>query len=483
MKKIYSYILLSLLVIGIISCGENEDFSKKHELTDDEIAEIARQDSIKIAEKERINANLVLNYEVEVTISATQYAGAPVAIEVEKIATLFGISVEDLLAGIAEESGAPEIKGFAIDFSTRADYANSSNTNSTWGHWWDANGDVINWGEGAMVAAEFNPETGDFNVAQFPGRLVEGQTIKVIEALKYNDLRVAVVITVKAVAPQVIVASVVSTQNLTLNTTPKSAYDAEPLKFDLGDVLSSLGVSSMDEVNFIGVNQDGTYNQEPVTGKGYWYDMNGYVGSWGDDASVYTNYGDFEEDEISIGQFPDRLTAGLTLNLKYGFIANNKIVMLNITINIVGYQDPETPPTGEPENLTLDVELSKVYSDDYASVKFDIKETMRNAFKMTTYQIFQAVNSGSLKLYQGEVSSTDPAYTADVPGYWLTTEGIAAGWGESVVWCSVGRSETELFLYGGNHPGNATSGMVVKTTLIATCNGGSVTFNLTFSVN
>lgn len=485
MKKIKIYFILSMLIAGFFACKDNEDFSMLHELTDDEIAEIARQDSIEKAQKEYINADLILDYSIDILVSGSLYDGGPLAIEIDKIAELFGISEAELLAGIAGEGGAPEIKGFAIDSTTHLDVGSATTTGAPWGHWWGANGNVTEWASDqnlAMTFCEFDTESGEFYIGQFPGRLVEGQTIEVMEALKYNDIRVVVRIKVNATAPGKLNATVVSTQDLSINVTPKSVYDADALKFDVDKALSDLGVNSMDDVSFVGVNADGSYNQEAVTGKGFWYDMNGFVGSWGDDASVYTNYGDFGADEISIGQYPDHLSADQEIVIKYGMLAGNKIVMLNITITITGYVDPETAPEGDPEALTIDVELTKPYSDDYASVTFDIKETLRNAFKMTTYQIHEAINAGELKLYQGEVSETDPAYSADAPGYWLKADGTAGEWAESLVWSSIGHSETDLYIFGGNHPANAVAGDVVTTTYIATLNGGSATINITFTI-
>lgn len=40
------------------------------------------------------------------------------------------------------------------------------------------------------VFTEFNAEEGIMTVGQYPGKLAEGQTIKVIDALKYQDKRV-----------------------------------------------------------------------------------------------------------------------------------------------------------------------------------------------------------------------------------------------------------------------------------------------------
>jgi len=186
MKKLYSYILSALLMMGLFSCGDNEDFSSLHLLTTDEEAEIHRQDSILEAQKNNINANLILKYDAPITISNTLYDGVKVPIEINKIAELFGLTEEQVLLGIAGESGAPEVKGFAIEWSTRADVGTATNTNSTWGHWWDKDGNTTKWGETAMVFAEFDTENKEFNVGQYPGHLVAGDTIKFIEALKYN---------------------------------------------------------------------------------------------------------------------------------------------------------------------------------------------------------------------------------------------------------------------------------------------------------
>lgn len=484
MKKLNIIItLLSFVMTGFISCSDNMDFSSLHNLTDAERAELARQDSIREAQLTGVNAHLALKYTANITISKSSYDGAQVAISMDSIAQVFGITVEQLAAGIAGEPGAPEIKGFAIQGSTHEDVGTATNTNSPWGHWWDTNGDITTWGETAMTFAEFDPETGVFFVGQYPGHLTDGQTIKIIEALKYNDKRVAVIITVNAKAAGEITASVVRTQELNIDVVAKSNYDADSLEFNLTQALSDLGISSLNDAKYIAVNSDGSYAQEATAPpSGFWYDMDGFAGTWGDDASVYTSYGDFADNKIGIGQYPGHLKGGDKITINYGFLANNKIVMLKININVEAYQDPETQPTGDPKAVNETVVLSKAYTNDYATIKFDVKDILRDAFKKTTFQIHQAIMSGELKLYQGEVTETAPTYTADVPGYWLNSAGAAGGWAEGLVWCSLGHSETELYLYGGNHPDNGVAGSSVVTKLIATYNGGSVTFNITFNV-
>ena len=60
----------------------------------------------------------------------------------------------------------------------------------------------------------------------------------------------------------------------------------------------------------------------------------------------------------------------------------------------------------------------------------------------------------------------------------------AIGWERMVRQQSMGTSETELYLYGGNHPENVdpAHGTTIATKYIITCNGGKVIVNLCFEI-
>ena len=488
MKKIFKYIpACAFMLTMMASCGDNENFSKEHILTNDELKELARQDSILEAQKNQINADLILEYTANITISSNLYDGTFVEIDTDKIAELFDVSVDDLLNGIAGTGGA-DVKGFAIEWSTRQDNGKSSTTNSPWGHWWDANGNVTQWGDNAMVFAEFDPESKGFAVGQFPGHLVAGQQIKFIEALRCNDRRAAVVFTVNAVVPGDISASVVSTQKITVETYPKFEDTHFPVQFDLTKALSDLGVESMSDVKFLGVKADGSYNQE-ASGNGFWYDMDGYAEGFSNSASMYTVYGNstgYDADYFGIGQYPGNLNVGKSINIKYALFSEktNKIVMLDIDVNVGEYDDPEQAPAGDPEVMEIDVKLTKPYDTSYSIVTYDMQEALKNAFKMTTYEIQRAVFYDELKIYVSEEKEEEPSYTADVPGYWLNEEGLPCTWGSgSIIWVSLGVSESDLYLYGGNHPGDCSpEGQTVAAKYIITCNGGKVTVNLEYEI-
>ena len=496
MKKLSIIIGCMLMVLTstmITSCGDNKDFWGAHILTDDEIAEMKRQDSIKEAQRNTINADLVLEYTAEVTISATSYDGVSVPIDCDKIAELFGISKDDLLASLGndEVGTAKDVVGFAIEGTTHADNMTMTNTGAAWGHWWDADGNVINWGDGAMTFAEFDPWEGAFNVGQFPGRLTDGQTIKFIEGLKYQDKRAAVVITLVAKGLEEVKASVVSTQKLSLETPPNDTYAAiEVPGFDAAKVLSDLGVASFDEVAWVATNADGSYAQEySADAPGFWYDKEGFAGAWGDNASVFTHF-DAESQTVLIGQMPEQMPEGSEVTVMFGALANNKIAMVEIHVKTVAYQDPETAPEGTPESMEKNITITKPFDADWGSTdELDVKEELRQAFKMTTYQIFKAIKDGSLKMWVKEIGANanedgSPAYTGEAPGYWLDGNGDAVSFGEtSVAYVFLGYSETSLNIYGGNHPENCSpTGQTIKTKYIIECNGVTVTYNITFDI-
>ena len=505
MKKIFLYVVMCVTTLGFMaSCGDNEDVSAPHVLTDDEIAEIARQEEEESIARTKWDVAKMWEYETSFFVSANAYDGALVEIDTVEIAEYLGLTPEQLRKGIYnmrsgewgaydDDATAPKLTGFCINASTRQDDMTAYNTNGCWGHWWDENGDVTSWGDNARVFAEYDVEAGAFNVGQMPGLLVAGQDYTFVECIKYQDTRIGVMITVHAEGREEVKAEVVAEEDLTIEVNPRSDYTADILTFDHTKVLEALGVSSMSEVAIIGTKEDGTYAQEYTAGVGYWYNANGFVDAYENGSFFIEYYGtdaanvaDFPDDEFTfyVGQMPNLLEGGFTTTAQIGFLANGKIALFNVTVNVLEYEDPETAPEGDPTTDTvIDVVIDKAWDNTYSNVKFDVKDVLREAFKMTTYQIHKAKNSGDLKIYIDEVSEEEPSYTSDVPGYWLDAEGKSVGWGEtSLVFACLGSNETELWLYAGNHPESCVPNTTVTTKYLICCNGGMVTANITVNV-
>lgn len=505
MKRLIYISVLFVLFAGLTGCGDNTDFSNLHVLTDDEIAEMKRQDSIANAQKEKINADLILEYTVKIPISALNYDGAELLIDTVKIAEKFGITTEQLRKGIynmrstewgiyGDDASAPKLTGFCIEGTTHNDNMTAYNTNSCWGHWWDKDGNVTVWGDNARVFAEYDPDGGFFNIGQMPGKLEEGKSIKFIECLKYQDIRIAVVITAVPEKQGEVTAQIVNTQELEIEMYPNNEYVTKPLDFDLDKTKSDLGISSVSDAKFVALNADGSFAQEYTADpNGFYYDKEGYAGSWGDEASVFVTHpysgGDeeAEENQVAIGQMPGAMSVDDEITVQFGIMANDKIEMLNITVKIIAYQDPETAPTGDPEERSIDKEIDITYSSEGFDTSIDVKETLREAFKMTTYQLYTANLDEKIKMYLGEVTAEDPTYTASAPGYWINAEGKSTNWGskEDVVYVQLYMNETTIELSVGINPDNCDpSGSEIPVKLILTCadNTGKVTVNLTIKI-
>lgn len=500
MKRIYFIYLLPVLMTvfsaALTSCGDNDDFSKLHVLTDEEIRQMEIQDSILKANLLKINADLVEDYTVQ-AYPASQWDAKALVIDFTGAAEVFGLTPEEVVAGINQAPGAPAITGFAIQGTTHEDYNVATNTNNVWGHWWRYDGDVCavynedasrfycEWAGYYDEEADENVET-YFNVGQLPGTCVAGNTFTVLEGLKYNEKRVVYRITYEIIERGQTTGGIVGTQQLSLTTAADNTYATVPLEFDLNKACSDLGVSSLDDLDWVATNADGSYAQEytATPPPGFYFDLDGNAGTWGDNASVFVLYEG--GNTFSVGQMPDQLKPGDSVTVKMGAVKGDKIEMFEITVNIVEFEDPETPPAGDPYETEVNVTLSKPYSNDYAAVEADnAAETIKDALKMTTYQIYQGILSGDVKVYLNEVTEEDPEYTAGDGEYWIDEDGNSIDWGNGLIYAGVYTEPSYLGLEMGCHPDNCSpnGGHTVNFKLIVTGpNGGKVTFNITAEI-
>ena len=322
------------------SCGDNDDVCSPHVLTDAEIAEMERQDSIKQAALNAINADLVLSYTVEDYASASNWTVKNLSIDLDAIANLFGLTVDELKSGIKQEDGAPEVKGFAILASTHNDSSVASSTNTKWGHWWNTDGDLCEKYNDSNSAFYCQWEGEYFSVGQFPGHLTAGQEITVIEGLKYGDKRAAIKITFKCIERESLSGDIVDTKEYELKADVDSNFVTSPVYIDMTDIMSKLGVTSVDDVSVIGVNADGSYVQEFTADYGFWYTKEGIPTTWVETPYAFISYmGKADEEnknitQLAVGQYPKACQSGDTAELPIYFYANKKFVKVIVKLFI-----------------------------------------------------------------------------------------------------------------------------------------------------
>lgn len=446
MKKI-SYIIISALLLsmcslGIVSCGDNTDFSKAHILTDAELAEQARQKHIADSLAKVINANAIQYVEVEDYPAPDGiWSTKPFEIDIKLMAETFELTEEEVIGALCEAPGAPEFTNVVIQGTTHMDQSTNQNnrTNGIWGHWFKYNGNATEGGYAEADSRFFTEWAGYydedeqkcvdvfFNIGQFPGRSNAGDHYQAIECFIYGDLRMAIVIDYKIVERQAVTGGVVATHDLSMQCEYNGSYTTTAVEFDLDGLISELGAPSWDAISWVGINADGSYNQvlnagDAVGNEGFWFDQNGNPGSWGDSASVYCCFPtEVETNTFTVAPMPDVFPAGSTVTLHFAAVYGENIVEYNLFVEIVAAADIVGNVVYSKE-----YNVKQYYRNDYSYALLPIEASaICNALGISN--LSEATGLG--KDGEGNYSKD---YTADGQGHWYRNDGTF-GWGDDAV--------------------------------------------------
>lgn len=423
MKKIFLYIVMCVTTLGLMtSCGDNEDFSSIHVLTDDEIAEMERQQHIKDSLKNVIPAEFVYEYNVDLLVGKS-YEGQKLEIDLDAIANDLGCTKEGIIYKAAEYWGyanadAAKVTFYGIEWPSRKDNMGAATSSSSWGHWWNENGEVTSWGEGSAVYTEFQCDWNEndepigayFAVGQMPDVFTEPATVTVLEAIKHQDTRVALKITFNIQNPAAITGNVVAEKDMTISVgTSANDFVSATATFDTNEVIEALGISSMSEAKVIGVKPDGTYTDMPTANAGFWYNADGTVGKYGDAPFYVEYYGyseDYPEDEKTfyVGTMPGVAEFLVEYPAKMGFIANGKIFMYNLTIAV----------------NTMSVATEMRPNETNATITFDHEAVM-------TALGISSMSEATLVNVNADGTLTEGNYTAN-SGWWYNADGTIGSW-------------------------------------------------------
>lgn len=446
MKKIFSYVMIALFSLGFYSCGDNEDFSNLHVLTDAEIAEMERQKAEEEEKRNRIDADLVLEYDVDLTIGQA-YEGKRVDIDVDKMCETLGVTKEAFVhtyvaAWDYAYDDAVKMTFFAIEGSTHNDNMGAQTAGTPWSHWWNGSGDVTTWGNNSAVYTEFNCGWDDndepttemwFGVGQMPDVYTEPTTVSVIEAVKYQDTRVAVKININIKNAEAINATVVDTKEVAVNANVSTTdYASTLVAFDHNEVMAALGIGSMKDAKLV-APKDGAYTDIYTGGSGYWYNADGTVGKYGEAAlcvEYYWGSEEYPEDDYTfyLTTMPGVAELGATYTGEIGFMANDKVVLFSFTVAA----------------NTIAVATEMRPTETQKTVEFDHNAVMA-ALGITSMAEATMVNLAP------DGTETEGNYTAN-SGWWYNADGTIGAWPDAAYavdyyWGSEDWPEDDYTLY------------------------------------
>ena len=119
-------------------------------------------------------------YEVGFPFSADTYPGATLELgdDIIALAKAFVLQPSEITNLMDSK-----IKFYAVESNGSL---NATTTANGYGHWFDANGNVISWGEGAMVFSEYDATNFSFSIGQYPGHCSTGDQFTFKQALVYE---------------------------------------------------------------------------------------------------------------------------------------------------------------------------------------------------------------------------------------------------------------------------------------------------------
>lgn len=138
-------------------------------------------------------ADITLTYDVNLPISANNYASVPVTVAsaaARALGTALQMNTDEISQRMVSYSASGPADGKIMFYAWNKDTGRTQGSGSTangYGHWFNSKGTVVSYGSSAVVFSEFQPESLTFNVGQYPGKLKVGNEYSISQCLRYRS--------------------------------------------------------------------------------------------------------------------------------------------------------------------------------------------------------------------------------------------------------------------------------------------------------
>ncbi|MDR2914594.1 MAG: DUF4859 domain-containing protein [Tannerella sp.] len=126
--------------------------------------------------------DVTFTFDVSFPYSTDTYPGSTVTLstdDLNKLAGAFVLQPSEITAAMSSK-----IKFYAVEGTTGA--LNATTTANGYGHWYNAKGDVCNWGVDGRVYSEFDASGYSFVIGQYPNQCASGDKYTIKQALVYE---------------------------------------------------------------------------------------------------------------------------------------------------------------------------------------------------------------------------------------------------------------------------------------------------------
>ncbi len=245
--------------------------------------------------------------------------------------------------------------------------------------------------------------------------------------------------------------------SVTLYPSTGSIYNTENIYPDLATAAELLGCSESEISLMALASADKFAVNSTANNGGWWFDENGYVGSWGSSPTCVEPYSAGDYSTLIVYEMPGVAAAGDVYQVLLYMVYGSNYYLLTITVNIVEKPDVDL---GDCENvLTTTISITQELDDTY--------EWSEGAGIALT-QLQNLIGTTDPDLYgKDEDGNYSDAYSCDpTPGFWMTADGYTSTWG-SAPWgmsIAVESSSEELIFNCIQMPGLTEDGDVYTGT-------------------
>lgn len=239
--------------------------------------------------------------------------------------------------GITSVSDATVVGINMTDGSTVDNSKASGTGEGNYDGWRNASGDFEGWGDNAAVCVKFSTTEAKFTICDMGNSNVPaaGEKFTCQWGLQANSKTYVYQIEVNFLQIPEYSFDIVKTITVNVDVTEKTPYSSQSTAFPISDVTDALGVTDIATCDqYIVKVSDGKFVSNSTDG---WRDATGDPAGWGTAAGgVCVKLSDASSGVIDyIGCIDDSHLAGDTYTAKWGFVYNEKAVVIDVVLNFV----------------------------------------------------------------------------------------------------------------------------------------------------
>ncbi len=136
-------------------------------------------------------ADITFTYDVYMP-ARSSYDAVAVTVDGKALAALntaFQLQTSDITGNLVSYSSSGPAAGKVMFYPAKSDgtLINSASTANGYGHWFNANGNITNYGSSSYLYSEFQPSSFTFNIGQYPNLCKNGSDYTIAQALRYKQ--------------------------------------------------------------------------------------------------------------------------------------------------------------------------------------------------------------------------------------------------------------------------------------------------------